>query len=723
MMIDDQSLGNLKDVEEPKEEIHKGPPVPEDAVAAYILKRYRQFDDDKNTSGAEQEIINSLAAFNLEYSEEDLQKIAAEGSSPIYIGLTATKARALSAFIKDILLSSTKPYDIQPTKVPSIPKKVEDQVVKYFEKQMEAVATGEDLKKTNEAKRDMELSLIEEINAIAKHEFTKIEAEIEDNLQEGSFYSALSDFIDDFAIYPTAILKGPIVTKKNKLTWMDGAPVLKEEFVFFNRRVNPLDFYPSPDKATFVEKLRFSLEELSQLEGIPGYDIEVIREAIDNPQGTQNSLFTRVDQTIRDQEMQGGLEYEEEVHGIHWHGAIPASVLGERVAAKGTIVNVEAILIGDKVLKLSLNTDPLGRSPYYWSSFQTKPGSFWGTSLAKVINPEQRLCNATVRALALNLGLSASPQAMITIDRLADNGDIDEIYGGKIWQVKSDPSGNSGRPIDFFNIPSNANELLGVFNRFMELADDTSGIPRYTYGGSNTQGAGATSSGLAMLIESATKTIKQAIRGIDQGVIVPRVETEFYVTMLKSKSKYTGDISVVAKGSQSLTNKAAESLKRNEFLQITANERDQRLMGDEGRSVLLRQMSSDMGLPESIVPNRMELKQIQEDQAKAAQAQQELEKMKINVPLEVAKLQGEYANKGQSIVAQTKEMEAQVDKLENDQDFQISQGTLVVKQQDSATMAKSASDATEQRREAANRSVALSLKTIGMGQSHDKSQT
>jgi len=728
MMIQDDSLGGMKpEVVEVMEEA--SPSIDENSLAGYILRKYSDYDSNRQSSGIEGEIEDSLRSFNMEYSDKDLSRIAAEGSSPIYVGITSAKCRALAALMKDILVGVEKPYSIEPTSSPELPQEVTQKIAEYYAKlgDVQEPKEGEEsqalasIKEINEKQRDAEKSMLEEVRLMAVHAFSKIERQIDDNLQEGSFYKALSAVIADFSWSPTAILKGPIVTKRGRLSWSNGQPVVSEEFIFFNRRVNPLDFYPAPDQSSFIEKLRFSAKDINDLIGVPGYDEGVLRNAIERPVGTQSVLNNSVDQEIVDNEDKGGDTDEGEIQGLHWFGYVPVSVLTkENINVTGAIANVECIMIGNEVAKVCVNDDPLGRHPYYFASFQRRPGSFWGTSLPKVMDSEQRLCNATVRALALNLGLSASPQCMITVDRLADDGDIDEIYGGKVWQVKSDPTGNSGRPLDFFNIPSNANELLAVFNRFLELADQTTGIPRYIYGGqTNMQGAGGTASGMAMLLEQSTKTIKDCIRHIDTGVIVPRVEQEFYHTMLKSEGTYTGDISVVAIGSQSLTNKAAEQLKRNEFLKITANSKDQELMGVEGRAELLRAMAKDLNLPENIVPSRMQLKEREAKQAEGAGAAKELEMKKINIPVEVATIQMQGTAQNNQLTQQTKTQGIQVDAEENAQDFQIEQGKLVLKEAEIEARYMGNKDSVEQKRESKNREIALSLKTIGTP-GHDK---
>ena len=324
---------------------------------------------------------------------------------------------------------------------------------------------------------------------------------------------------------------------------------------------------------------------------------------------------------------------------------------------------IEAILVGTEVIKCKLNDDPLKRRPYYKASYQNIPGAFWGRSLPSLMRDIQRMCNACARALASNMGLAAGPQIELYIDRLADAGDIEEIKPLKIWQVTNDPTGAQGRAINFFQVPSIANELLGVYEKFEQKADDATGIPRYSYGNERVGGAAQTASGLSMLLESATKSIKDAIRHIDVGLIVPRVEYQFFWNIIKNKVPYTGDIDVLALGSSTLTMKGAQTAKRQEFLQITANENDQRLMGPECRAELLRQLGKDLGLTAKIVPSRLELrKKIEEEKAQQQQMmemQAQQQQGGSNASLEATRMQieGQERMHQQTQAIKAKELE------------------------------------------------------------------
>lgn len=683
------------------------------SLSSHIHKVFTAHRDARSESGVEEEMLSSLRAYNGEYSSKDLTRIAQEGGSRIFMNLTATKCRALQSWLKDILLSGEDPFSISPTTVPELPQEVVDSIKKLVEEKFtpkEAPQAPQgpqapqqaqpvvSLKEMREQEREMLDTIKEEIKKEAEYSFSYIKDLITDNFEEGNFYQALSDFIDDFSIFPTAILKGPIVSKKKKLKWEDGEPVISEDYCFYNKRVNPLDIYPSPSASShldgdFIEHIRLSKNEVSNLKGVYGYSDERILKVLEQGAPDYNQYNTSIEEDIADTELRGSSTHANEsvYHGLHFFGSVDYEMLKEWGfdcdGDKGDIKEVEAIMVGNEVIKVQINDDPLLRRPYYPASFQSRPGSFWGRSVPQLMSPEQRMCNATARSLANNMGLSSGPQAIINIDRLADDGAISEIYPLKIWQVRNDPTGNSGAALDFFSVPSNATELLEVYDRFEFKADESTGIPRYAYGSNQgQQGAAATSSGLAMLMESTTKSIKDAVRHIDSTVIIPRVQYEFYNIMIKNDDiTFTGDIKVVARGSQAIALKSAEFLKRKEFLIATANQSDQQLMGLEGRAVLLRELAKDLGVPASIVPSSGELrKKLEEQKAMAGQAQEaemQKEQLRGQNSLQATTAQVEGQMKMNELAQQLNAMRLEFEKEKENNKVQLEMAKLQLKEQ------------------------------------------
>ena len=636
------------------------------SLAGHITHTFQHNKDARQNSGIEREMFDSLRAYNGEYSPDDKAKIIQkEGGSVIYMNVTATKCRVACSWIRDILQNAKfKPYRLMPTPVPDLPEELRTTLTEsinkeFAEKAKEMMAPTEEgqeaqplqaeqaqktVREMNQKKRDIEQVVFDEIDTQALHEVKKMERMIDDQFTEGKWNQALAEFIEDFVVFPTAFMKGPIITKKNKLTWQGGKPVISNEYCYLNKRVSPFDMYPDPNAkdindGNLIEHVRFSRLELSSLKGVKGYKTTELISVLenfrtgDNGYGTFNSTI----ESEKAEEEKRGTEYEANkgvIHGLHFFGTAPVKYLKDWGLAEDQLtgkddtdeVEVEAILIGPYVIKCIINKDPLGRRPYFKASWQNRPGSFWGRSLPNIMSDNQRMCNATARALANNMGISAGPQVEVYTDRLADKGAIGAIEPFKIWQVTSDPTGGSGRAVTFTHVPSNADELLAVYEKFEAKADDVTGIPKYAYGNEKLGQAATTATGLSMILESSSKSIKDAVRHIDDGLIKPRVEYQFYWNMIENEEDmdYTGDICVIAMGSAVLTVKGAEQMRRSEFLGMMANPIYQEIIGMEGMADIIRDMADDLNFAKDIVPNRLEIKDIREkkEEAEARAAEQ-----------------------------------------------------------------------------------------------------
>jgi hypothetical protein len=627
------------------------------SLAGHIISEFQTNRDAKESSGIKNEIIESLQAFNGEYSNDDLQRIEEEGGSKIFMNITATKARAAKSWIADIMKPAKgKAWTIVPTPKPDLPDTIERKIAEAINREFEEAVSGqqqgqgsegrevstieaqEKLRDINQRSRDVKTAIQEEINKEAQFQMDVMERQIQDQLVEGKWDSALLTFLDDFVVAPTAFMKGPVVSKGAKLQWKNGRPVPEQKTIFKNLRVDPLDIYPSPNATcindgNLIEHLRLSASELSSLRGVKNYQTSEINKVLEeSPEGTAWWMDASVESQKASQERRGN-EFEANrgvFHGMHFFGPVRAETLkrwefeckgfNKETSDDNDVVEVEAILIGSKVVKCIANSDPLLRRPYYKASFMNRSGSFWGRSLPNLMKDIQRMCNATSRALANNLGVASGPFMEVEIDRLASNDSIiEEIRPRMIVQTKSNPMSGTGRAVNWFQPTSNAAELLAVYEKYEQRADDVTGIPRYAYGNESLAGAATTLGGLSMLLESASKIIKDAIRNIDEGLIKPRVEQQFYINLLENKSNFSGDITVVPIGSSVLSMKAFEALRRNEFLAVTANQFDQETMGPVGRASILRKSAEDIGLDVNVIPTEFELK----EKAKQTQAAQE----------------------------------------------------------------------------------------------------
>ena len=585
----------------------------------------------------ELDMLSAVRSRRGEYDPDILAKIRKQGGSEIYMMLFATKARQAKALLVDVLIGAgtEKPWTIQPTPVPELPPQEVSAIMQaVYEQVAQAEMAGMPMSVSDvrmrlmDAKQELENQVMETARIYSE----RAEVKIEDMMVEGGWMEALDQFLDDMMTFKTAFLKGPIVRNKKQLKWTQGkdgtfTPANVEERVVEWERVDPFNIYPSPWNRSvhdgfLIERHKLSRNDLNDLMGIEGYSDDAIKAVLDSYGKGGLHEWTNIDNQRASAEGRDTLSahqnYSDLIDALQYWGCVSGKMLREwgmtekEVPDESREYEVEAWLVDKWVIKAVINPDPLYRRPYYADGYSRVPGAFWHNSLYDCIKDCQDMCNSSARALANNLGIASGPQVSINVDRLPPGESITEMYPWKIWQTVSDPMGSSAPAIDFFQPGSNANELMGVFQRFSELADEYSGIPRYMTGLAGGEGgAGRTASGMSMMIGNASKQIKQTISSIDIHVIGPSVERAYqWLMQYDPDSGLKGDLKVVARGALSLVTKEAAQVRRNEFLMATGNPLDMQIIGIEGRAELLRESAKSLNInPDKVVPSGSMLKQ------------------------------------------------------------------------------------------------------------------
>lgn len=618
------------------------------ALATHIKKCFRVAEDARRSSGVDDRMLEAMLARRGEYTAAKKQLIKENRQPEIYMMLAAAKMRQIEALIRDVLIGTgaEKPWTLKPTPVPELPVEIAQQIAQALKQQvMQALMMGvypsqEEVRQRLRVMRDqVDGQLREEARIRAE----RMEQKIEDQLVEGGFMTTLDSFVTDLATYPTAFVKGPVVRKKPKLTWGEGGTlVVEEKLVREWERLDPFNAYPAPhakhiQDAWFIEKAYYTRDALSGLIGVEGWDEDAIRAVL--TRYGDRGLHERESFETQKLEAEGkSTSYQNEtglIDGYVYWGTASGKMLQQWGMSRKLVPDaakeypIEAVLVGDYVIRAVLNADPLARRPYRATSFQKQPGTLWGHSPYDLIKDCQDMCNATARALAANMAISSGPMVAVYVDLLPDGADVSELAPWKMFQFVSDPMGGSRKPMEFFQPESNANELMTVYERFSLLADEYTGIPRYMAGFNGGEGgAGRTASGISMMIGNASKTIKQVLGTIDFDIIVPSIEAAHYYNMrYEDDPELKGDIQIVARGAMSLTTKEQAQVRTNEFLAATANPVDMQIIGIPGRAELLRHAVKrlDIPAPDKVVPpiqviqERMAMQAMQAAQAGAPQ--------------------------------------------------------------------------------------------------------
>lgn len=618
------------------------------ALAGYIKSKWRTAMTAKQQT-SEIRMLQSVRARRGEYDPDKLAMLREQGSATIYMMITSNKCRAASSWLRDTLVTAAeeKPWTIAPTPIPDLPPDQVNAIMQQAEmevRQLWAAGQPPSDQQVRERLLEMKDMAMSHIHDMAKRTAERMEVKMDDQLTEGNWHKAFSEFLDDITTFPAAIMKGPVVRKRPKMKWVpagNGQYTLdvQDELVLEWERVDPFNIYPAPDASDIndgylVERHKLSRADLQALIGVEGYSEDAIRAVLEEygKNGLRDWIYVDMNKAAAEGKSTMGVQQNpsELIDALQFWGNVQGQLLLDWGLTEDEVPDplmdyaVEAWVIGSWVIKAVVNPDPLGRKPYYKASYEEVPGAFWGNSVADLCRDTQDVCNAAARALVNNMSIASGPQVVYNVDRLPQGENLTQMYPWKIWQVTSDPMAGSAPAMQFEQPQSLAQELMAVYEKFSVLADEYTGIPRYMTGDSPSGGAARTASGMSMLMSNAGKSIKQVITNIDEEVIRPAIERLYFYNMRYGDDPdLKGDVSIVARGASALIIKEQAQMRQNQFLQIALSSPVvQQVVGMEGIAELLRQSAKTLDLnPDRVVPPVEILKQRMAQQQQAMQQQ------------------------------------------------------------------------------------------------------
>lgn len=656
-MVTIKSLKALQDEQRTAAQTQNSQPVVQ-ALAGYIRKTWMSSMMAKQQT-SEIKMLKSVRARRGEYDPDKLAQLREQGSSTIYMMLTSNKCRAASSWLRDTLVTSSdeKPWTIKPGAIPDIPPNQIESIMQQAQQEVEQLyaagqpPTDQQVRERLLEMKDMAMSHLKDM---ASRTAERMEVKMTDQLQEGGWSKAFSDFLDDITTFPSAFIKGPVVRKRPKMKWIptqDGQYQIdiQDQLCLEWERVDPFNIYPAADAndvndGSLIERHKLQRSDLQALMGVEGYSDGAIRMVLEEygKGGLRDWIYVDMNKASAEGKSTMGVQQNPSalIDALQYWGNVQGQLLRdwgmteEEIPDPLTDYAIEAWVVGHWVIKAVLNPDPLGRKPYYKASYEEVPGAYWGNSVADLARDAQDICNAAARSLVNNMSLASGPQVVYNIDRLPQGENITQMYPWKVWQVTSDPMAGGAAPMQFYQPNSLAQELMAVYEKFSVLADEYTGIPRYMTGDSAAGGAGRTASGMSMLMSNAGKAIKQVIASIDENVIRLAIERLYFYNMRYGDDPdLKGDVNIVARGAVSLLVKEQAQMRQTQFLQIAlSNPMTAQIVGVEGIAELLRQSAKTLDLnPDNIVPPIEIIKaRMAQAQQQAAMQQQQLQMSQQN---------------------------------------------------------------------------------------------
>lgn len=474
---------------------------------------------------------------------------------------------ALIASIRDIFGTAIgAPFTCTPSPKPDLPQNVQDWL---HDRLMENIpmleqATGGDPNKVSQAVDQLRAAAKEQIDQRASDTAQALDAYVKDRMFEGGWQDAFENFLWNYVVYPLAIIKGPVPKGERLRRWNDDTQQLMFEdgTVLALESISPFSFYPAPNARDcqsceyVIEVRRSTALELALLSEVEGYKAEAIgrvQEAY--PDGKTEPFWTGSDlepdrdllqwaapQTVRDK---GFYDI------ICFYGRIPGSLINDfddMGLDEYQWYEAEIEMVGDIVIRASLNNQPDGLRPFFSTGFEPIAGSIYGESVCTRLYEMQRVCEATIRDLMWNMSLSSGIGGEVDVSRIDQNTPWDVFAANEIKPVKPAIAGGAGPAYTFHEVPNMAPQLRDMLEYFKEQCYDIIGFTRVSLGG-DAGSLGRTSSGMSIALNQSSKPLKLKVADLGSKIIVPIVQKYIdNILMTTDDPTIKGDIRVHPKG-------------------------------------------------------------------------------------------------------------------------------------------------------------------------------
>lgn len=508
--------------------------------------------------------------------------------SRAFIRITKTKVQAAYAQIVDVLFAGNKfPIGIEHSNVPvgvkeSIHIETKPSPTKRPNPQMDphiAALFGPKKELLDPVKDQIEPGVGITPTSVtfepAKDAAKKMEKVILQQLDEAQATKSLRSTIFEMPLFGSGAYKGPFALEKEYPRWNDAGeydPIVHT--VPHMEYVSIWDCYPDSDARNmaeaekFIQRHRLSKTELRALKKRPYFRNKSIEKVISLGPNYQPEYW---EQTLIDNNT--GNTTHERWEVLEYWGIMDTEIAKEakigipKKFAKQDQIQVNAWICGGQVLRLVFNPFTPARIPYNIVPYEINPYSLFGTGVAENMLDTQLLMNGFIRLAVDNASLSSNVIFEVNEDFLTPGQNM-EIFPGKIFRRQG---GSQGQAINVNKIDNVTNETLALFDKARQLADEATGMPSYAHGMTGIQGVNRTASGMSMLMGAAAQNIKAVVRNIDDYLLGPLGRDIFAFNMQFNFDKdYIGDLSVVAKGTESLMRNEVRSQRLLQLAQFAA---------------------------------------------------------------------------------------------------------------------------------------------------------
>ncbi|MBT4796437.1 MAG: hypothetical protein HON83_08550 [Candidatus Marinimicrobia bacterium] len=411
----------------------------------------------------------------------------------------------------------------------------------------------------------------------------RMEKLIHDQIEESNGATEIRNAIFESVLLGTGIIKGPFNFNKTVHKWTtseQGGREYTPEDVRVPRLefVSAWDFYPDPNSTSMdeaewaVHRHKYNKSQLRALMKRPYFDKQKISECIKQGYNYQKRSF---EDEIKLDNNSSSFTDTERFEVLEYWGVMDAEYARDAgLEIDDSVDDLEEIQVNawvcqGKIIRLVGNPFKPSRLPYNAVPYEKNPYSFWGVGVPENMEDSQQIMNGHARMAIDNLALAGS--LVFDVDEAAlVAGQSMDIYPGKIFKRQA---GMPGQSIYGLKFPNTAPENMQMFDRFRQIADESTGIPSYSHGNTGVQGMTRTASGMSMLMGAASLNIKTVVKNLDDFLLKP-LAVSFYqwnMQFYEGELNVVGDLEIKATGTSSLMQKEVRSQRLTTFLQSVQN--------------------------------------------------------------------------------------------------------------------------------------------------------
>ena len=640
IMLDEESIA-LEDSDEPSVT-----DVDVTNIIPFIMDRYQRAEDYRNND--EERWLRSYRNYRGLYGS-DVQFTEAE-KSRVFIKVTKTKTLAAYGQMVDVLFAGHKfPISVEPTVLPEgvvsdvsfDPKKPEALKGETslsspygFQGDGKEFPTGATEQSLQDKLGPLEEKLgdIEGIKEGVGKQPTSVtfspsmiaaknmEKKIMDQLQESGANKQLRSTVFEMALFGTGVMKGPFAVDKEYPNWDDEgnySPIFKT--IASTSHVSVWNFFPDPDAANMdeaqyvIERHKMSRTQLRALKKRPYFRDNVIDEVIAEGENYDKKYW---EDDLSDYAADYGVDRFEVLE--YWGNCDVQMLLDNNVDIPEELKDQDELqtniwICNGKLLRMVLNPFKPASIPYMAAPYELNPYSFFGVGIAENMDDTQTLMNGFMRMAVDNAVLSGNLLIEVDETNLVPGQDL-SVYPGKVFRRQG---GAPGQAIFGTKFPNVSGENLQLFDKARQLADESTGMPSFAHGQTGISGVGRTASGISMLMNAASGSIKTVIKNIDDYLLRPLGEGLFRFNMQFNFDKsLKGDLEVVARGTESLMANEVRSQRLMAFLQTASNPS---LAPFAKFNYIIREIAKAMDLDPDKVTNNMDEAAVQAEILKGFQ--------------------------------------------------------------------------------------------------------